>query len=232
MVTPLSWHSLAAGLWWALAQLCGAAGQLVLLTGGTPLPRVCRFAPHFSPPSPPPSVCRCLLLRRPLHTGGCILDGDTDPCQSQLAEINMLGLKGLRAPVEGGEGCDLWAPCPALPALCGTPCAGAAHGRCLLRCPGLGPSSATPVELGDVGQDWHCQRAAQFMAGLRWASAHTTASFLLMRGVCIQLDVCTEPEGSALSQGVCIQPGGSLPSQGSAQLPVLPHSCYAASSFH
>lgn len=59
---------------------------------GSAAPRGCRFAP------PSLSVCRSL----PAHTGGCILDGDTDPCQGQLGEINMLGLKGLRAPAGSG----------------------------------------------------------------------------------------------------------------------------------
>lgn len=103
--------------------------------GGTPLPWGCHFAPCFSPPTPPPSACHCLPLRCPAHTGGCVLDGDMDPCQSQLAEINTPGLKGLRAPGGWGASCDSRAPCPAIPALRGTPCAGAAHGHCLLPCP-------------------------------------------------------------------------------------------------
>lgn len=103
---------------WAmvLAQHHNAAGPCA---PGVPL--CSRLVPCFLP-----SMCLCL----PVHTGSCVLHGDTDPCQSQLGEINTPGLKELRARGGGGSGWYPRAPCPALPALHGTPCARAACGLC------------------------------------------------------------------------------------------------------
>ena len=109
--SPLPRHSLAAGLPWemALVQHCSAAGQLgPARRGGTDpgsrqhrSPGGAALLPLFSLPSLPPCAVPS-PLPRPAHRGDCVLDGDTDPCQSQLGEINTPGLKGLCAP-GGGE---------------------------------------------------------------------------------------------------------------------------------
>lgn len=103
---------------WRWRSTAVQQGSWVPLGGGdasrqpaAPLPRGCCSAPPFSPPSLPPRAAPS-PLPRPTRTGDCVLDGDTDPCQSQLGEINMPGLKGLRALGGGGE----WAVTHGLPA--------------------------------------------------------------------------------------------------------------------
>lgn len=119
----------------------------------------------------------------------------------------MPGLKGLRASGRGGgAGCDSRAPCPALPALHGMPCARAAHGALPApapRAPGrsrapmpaspcrrvhLGPSLAAPATTGGCGAEMalpRCCLARGCAGGLRRAPACVATSHLLTRGVCI-----------------------------------------------
>lgn len=261
---PLPWQSLAAGLPWemALAQVCSAAGQLgPAQQGGTdPGSRQHRSpgGAALLPPSPLLPSLRVPLppraapspLPRPAHTGDCVLDGDTDPCQSQLGEINTPGLKGLHAPGEG-VGCDSRAPCPAVLASVGHHVPeqpmGSAHpgtacsqpeqaGACLAVPHSLPrPEPCCPGGTGGCGAETApptCCPAQGCGGGLRCAPACTAASFPLPRGVCVKPGVLHLAAGGLhLARGLpgpgCLWPGQAKQATRASQ--VLPRSCYTAS---
>lgn len=88
MANPLSWHRE-----WHWHSTTGQPGRTWLSEGTEPgscslrVPLCSPFLPSL-PPAP--------------RTPGVFWNADTDPCQGQLAEINMPGLKGPRA--AGGSG--------------------------------------------------------------------------------------------------------------------------------
>lgn len=148
---PLPRHSRAAAGMALALQCCRAVGPRAAGDrSGSAAPWGCRLLPL------PCSVCRSL----PTHTGGCILDGDTDPCQGQLGEINMPGLKGLRV-ARAGAGCDSRAPCLALLAFVGhgvpeQPRGSACPGTVCPACPGTVCSAAVSLchSCLSLGQHW------------------------------------------------------------------------------
>lgn len=101
---PRSWAVAGNGVR-AAPQCSRAAGPRA--AGGrsqpaAPLPRGCPvalslFFPPCLPFFPLFPFLGLLLPPRPARSGDSVLDGDTDPCQSQLGEINTLRLKGLRS---------------------------------------------------------------------------------------------------------------------------------------
>lgn len=70
------------------------------------------------------------------------------------------------------------------------------------------PQRHCPSGTGGRGAELPLPMCCPARGGLHWASAHRAASFLVMRGVCVQLGVRNEPGG------VCIEPGESALSQG------------------
>lgn len=205
-----SWAAAGDGVGTAL-QCSRAAGPRCRRTGSAPalLPRGCLPAPPFSPPS-------FSSLPLPMHTGDCVLDGNMDPCQSQLGEINMPGLKGLRSLGRGGAVTHGLPAQLSLPVGCGVP-----HSSC----PGTGPWGSAGICTVPSGEQCHGHPMDTGLCPARscmvlWSSlSHGLLEHRLSSPSVSQLEIPTESGSS------CI---GLQRALGDAHPMVLPHAAPAA----